>query len=362
MKKWGVTKPSRQRRKKPLSRQTEDNTIQHFGPADLKRRVEETSLPQILASSLPHCGSPNLPDIWNNHKQWAFTQDQLLDSQQAETVFASSNTSPIGYSSDSSASHFSGPQPITVAQAMSEHAFGYRYPVSNSSHETSRSVGVMGTVHSGFTAPRDIPTSSKPLSNGLSIGWQSPDSTEFQAGGSQNRAPAPPISSPAILPRSPWNYPTPEVCQNSSPTIYPIEHSTMKHLNYAKDLMENDDNHSYSTLEDISLTEAEIASSLGVWNPATYVSSSQGRDSQYQMAKRTPCQRHPRDGKPQSVETALALAETHHSSKLEPPGQFCGSPILDVSLSPMSTASSPHSAFTADGVNPEYFMLGARLA
>ncbi|KAF3492219.1 uncharacterized protein GIQ15_01736 [Arthroderma uncinatum] len=366
LKKWGVTKPSRQRRKRPASRPADHGaaSLSQAQDIELRGRVNEHYIPQFIPYP-PSCGSSAHPNIWDPRMRWIIAPPhdhsnlpKIVPSYDSRRASTTSNVSPT-----------EGPSPPSTGYHHHHHPahpFDRQYPTASHAQDASTSTeGCPITVFTGInpnltTSSGDVTPTSDVASSGLPAEWQSPDSTH-QAG----RTPGSTLPSPAIQPTSPWNYPTPDMCQKCSPTICPLDDSTIEQqVNYVKEYLDSDDSLSYPSLMDFPLNDAEILDSHSMKNWKRPCSSSEGtaefsrlgglspsRERRILKAKATgtsgPCT---------AVTTPSTLATITSSlpyPKMESPGPL---DLSTVGGSPGSIGLAAHQAYHTDAINNEYLL------
>ncbi|EFE43373.1 hypothetical protein TRV_01853 [Trichophyton verrucosum HKI 0517] len=270
LKKWGVTKPSRQRRKRPASRPTDrgGSLLSPTQAMELRNHVNDNYPPQFIGYP-PPAGQPVHPEAWDSRVRWIIApshdrghQLKVAPCCDDRRASASSNASliegpcqsPIGYSDHHHHHHHH------------THTMNRHYPNANPTHGSSSSIescsalAFTGINPNLTTSSGDITPPSDAASSGLPAGWQSPDSAHHAV-----RTPRSTLPSPAIQPTSPWSYPTPEMCQRCSPTIYPLDDPTVEQqVNYVKEYLDNEDSLSYPSVLDLPLNDGEILDSYSM--------------------------------------------------------------------------------------------------
>ncbi|EFR02917.1 hypothetical protein MGYG_05919 [Nannizzia gypsea CBS 118893] len=373
LKKWGVTKPSRQRRKRPASRPTERGGQLSLSPAqevELRSRANESYPPQFLGYPHP-AGQPVHPESWDTRVRWIMApshnhahQLKVVPCCDGRRASASSNASlvegpcqsPIGYS-DYHHHHHTHPTNRQYPNASPTQG-------SSSSIESCSAQAFSGINPNLTTSSGDITPTSDAASGGLPAGWQSPDSTHHAV-----RTPGSTLPSPAIQPTSPWSYPTPDMCQRCSPTIYPLDDSSVEQqVNYVKEYLNSEENLSYPSVLDLPLNDGEILDSFSV--KAWKRPSSSGEGSvQFSCAGDVSPSRGCQNAKSQPPVTSAActtvvtspsiLALTNGYPKIESPGP------LDISAIGGTTDSmglASHQPYASDAISNEYLLASAILS
>lgn len=242
LKKWGVTKPSRQRRKKPVQTSKEGSFAQHLETQELgggNGFLQEATAPNLHDPT-------RRPALWGSHRRWA---PSSLDELQIPS-FAHSGSHPTealmtpscGGSFaclDDDTLKYMERQPMAILDLQNDgskqpyHAPGNYKPINDQYGSSLRSE---------LTSPVEVPAYEF-LPNLLSASCGSPDSSHFQIE-TQHQTP-PQLSSPITQPATPWGYPTPNPCHDISPTIYPKDSSLPMHTGHVM-MMSDDDNHPHT--------------------------------------------------------------------------------------------------------------------
>ncbi|EZG08523.1 hypothetical protein A7C99_0767 [Trichophyton rubrum] len=372
LKKWGVTKPSRQRRKRPASRPTDRGGSLSLSPTqamELRSRVNDNYPPQFIGYP-PPAGQPAHPEAWDSRVRWIIApshdrghQIKVTPCYDGRRASASSNVSliedpcqsPVGYS-DHHHHH--------------THTMNRHYPNASSTHGSSSSIeSCSALAFSGInpnltTSSGDITPPSDAASSGLPAGWQSPDSAHHAV-----RTPRSTLPSPAIQPTSPWSYPTPDMCQRCSPTIYPLDDPTVEQqVNYVKEYLDNEESLSYPSVLDLPLNDGEILDSYSM-KPWKRPSSSGEGSVRFSCAGDTSpaqdCQNiksqtlAPSATCPTVVTPPSTLDATSGYPKIESPGP------LDISTIGGSTDSmglTSHQSYPSDAMGNDYLLAPTMLA
>ncbi|KAK2818444.1 hypothetical protein FQN49_007892, partial [Arthroderma sp. PD_2] len=244
--------------------------------------------------------------------------------------------------------------------------FDRQYPTASPAQDASTStdsypVTVFTAINPNLTTSSgNVTPTSDAASNGLPAEWQSPDSTHHAA-----RTPGSTIPSPAVQPTSPWSYPTPEMCQRCSPTIYPLDDSTIEQqVNYVKEYLDSDDSLTYPSLISFPLDDGEVldSHSMKTWKRPS--SGSEGATEYSPLPGLSPSNER-RTIKPKTagttgagttVTTPSTLATITSSlpyTKMESPGPL---DISTIGGSPGSVGLPAHQGYHTDAMNNEYLL------
>ncbi|KAM5441873.1 hypothetical protein MferCBS31731_003135 [Microsporum ferrugineum] len=364
LKKWGVTKPSRQRRKRPATRPTDRGavSISQAQELELRSQANDNYIPQFVGYP-PSSGSSMHPGTWDSRVRWILVpshdpahQPKTVPCCDGRRKSASSNVSRVEGTSSPPASY------PDHHHHHHNNSFDCQYPTASPTKDVSPRVeSCPVTVFTGInpnltTSPGDITPTSDAASSGLPTDWQSPDSTHHAI-----RTPGSTLPSPAIQPTSPWNYSNPDMRQRCSPSIYPLDDATVEQqVNYVKEYLDNDDNLSYPSLLDLPLNDGEVLDSFSMraWKrPSSsgdgtaqlpYQGDISPRDRR-SIKSQTPAS----SGPCTTATTPSTLAVTSGYQKMESPSPIDLSAVGGI---PGSLSLASYQAYKTEAMNNEYLL------
>ncbi|PGH10149.1 hypothetical protein AJ79_05504 [Helicocarpus griseus UAMH5409] len=226
LKKWGVTKPSRQKRKKQGEGPTPCPTIKHPGRLELTTMNEHsTSQATSFSDRL----------AWNDMKGWAVTpgysqspmlkNSSFLEGQRLATDWSSSNNmlndNQCGSHPPYSLQHFTTPSPLS-----SINSFGHQHPATSSM--------VRNAVNAPISCNTGFATSGTPISS--SDSFVKTYSNEWASQASPMNTESSPLT--------PWSYGNSDVSQSCGPNFLSMNEGSPPSgdfIEYKDDLIPSDD-------------------------------------------------------------------------------------------------------------------------
>lgn len=258
LKKWGVTKPSRQRRKKPFERLGGDGFNQHLKRQECRMGdgyAHETMIPSLHDHDIVEG-----PSIWDDHRPWISSSPNQLqvpsfvldEHRPIQALMTPSYNASFACLSDDTVDYMEKqPMALTLDLPNDEPRPSHHVPGVYKSTMGDR---YGNPLRSELASPVEA-SAYNFLSNVLSAGCGSPDSGRFQV---ENQHQTPPhLSSPITQPTTPWGCPTPNTCHDISFSAYHKDSSAMMHVGHMVKVASNDSNHLHNSGRNSPLEDRE---------------------------------------------------------------------------------------------------------